>query len=83
MTAGQRWITPTGHPGLELPGSTAGQLHLRWCEPGWPFPRTQFVPRSLCVRDTTRQAAAVPDEEPPLLRHDKRQLLLDMGPAPF
>lgn len=83
MTAGRRWITPTGHQAMELPGSREGLLHLRWSEPGWPFPHTKFVPRSLCVPDTQTPATPPPDDAPPLLRHDKRQLVLDMDPAPF
>ncbi len=78
MSNGTRWITPTGHPAMELAGSTHDMLHLRWSQPGWPFPKTQFVPRSLCVKDTSPQATATESAAA-----DHEQLMLRFGPAAF
>lgn len=68
MPDGDRWRLPDGREGLEMPGSTDGQLRLAmFAPPGWPFQLagTEIAMRSLCTRLPSRrdqQQAPGPDK---------------------
>jgi hypothetical protein len=58
MGAGDRWRLPDGREGIELDGSSGGQLHLAMlnANPTWPFQLTgaEVAVRALCLRLPSR-----------------------------